>query len=436
MRLNSALKFNKSPLEIIKHGLFKRSITYIFSSFFSKVISFFTLPIFTKYLSQYDYGILATFSAISSLLTGVLGTGGNTLLARRYFGLEEKERNIFISNILEVILINSVIVGIICFLFKNIITNIIKFNTILILLVIFSSLSSMIITILTRLFQLKKEAIKFAVFTNSSALIGIILSLFAIIKLGLKWEGVIGATILNSFIFLIISIFLFKLEKIKLHFSIKYLKELYFLGTPLIVGHISGWTNNMIDKLMINNLINIEATGLYSMGYKFGMVIMMIESAFSRAWAPFFYERIERNTETDKLNIVKVTYYIIAGLSIFSLLYGIFAKYFLYFLVDEKFYEAGKYIFLISMAYCFDGIRKLFSGYIIYIGKTNVYTLIIIISAIVNIFLNYILLKRIGLIGAAWATFVSFLVAMILTIIIAVKTYPMPWFILFKRGIK
>jgi len=191
----------------------------------------------------------------------------------------------------------------------------------------------------------------------------------------------------------------------------------------------------MIDRLMINNLINIEATGLYSIGYKFGMVIMILEVAFSKAWLPYFYEKIERNKEVDKLKIVRITYIYTAGLIIFSLFYGYFSKYILYFMVDEKFYAAGKFIFLIAMAYCFDGIRKLFAGYLIYSGRIRLYSFIILLSAGVNVVLNYILLKRIGVIGAAWATFISFAVGLVLVIIAAINCYPMPWFFMHNKNI-
>jgi Na+-driven multidrug efflux pump len=64
-------------------------------------------------------------------------------------------------------------------------------------------------------------------------------------------------------------------------------------------------------------------------------------------------------------------------------------------MVDENFYTAHKFIFLIALAYCFDGIRKLFQGYLIHLGKTKIFSLIIVFSACINIILNYVLLKRI-----------------------------------------
>ncbi len=431
-RVIKSSKYNFNTIRLIfgilKSGLFKRTVIYTFSSSFAALVSFLLLPILTRYLSQYDYGIIATFSAVAGCLTGIIGMGSNALLSRNYFKLEAEERKRYIANILELIFLNSLFILSIFLLFSNFFINLIKLNKILLLLVILTSFASMICTILLTLFQLEKNAVKYAIFSNSSSFINIGISLFLILVVGLKWEGRIMGITLSNLFFSLITIFIFKKKKIVINFSKKYFKELIFLGSPLIAAHIFGWANNMIDRLMINNLISIEATGLYSIGYKFGMVIMIIEVAFSRAWLPYFYEKIESNKDIDKLNIIKITYIYSAGLIIFSLFYGFFSRYLLYFMVDRKFYAAGKFIFLISMAYCFIGIAKLFLGYLVYEGRTTIYTFILAFSAGINIIVNYILLNTIGLIGAAWATFISFGVLLILSITIANKYHPMPWF--------
>jgi len=430
-RLVKSSKYNfnsiRGVLNILKSGLLKRTAIYTFSSSFGTLVSFLLLPVFTRYLSQYDYGIIATFSAVIACLTGVVGMGSNTLLSKNYFGLDLKERKIYIANILGLIIVNSLFIMCILLIFGNFFSSLIKISITLLLLSVIVSSGNMIYAILLTLYQLKKQAMKYAIISNSKTLIEISISLFFILVMSLKWEGRIGGITLSTLLFLVITLLIFKKEKIVLTFSGKYFKELVFLGSPLIISHISGWANNMIDRLMINNLISVEATGIYSIGYKFGMIIMIIEVAFSRAWLPYFYEKIEGNKNVDKLNIVKITYIYTTGLIIFSLFYGYFSKYLLYFMVDNKFYAAGKFIFLIAMAYCFDGILKLFSGYLIYSGRIKLFSSIIAISAGVNIVLNYILLRRIGIIGAAWAAFISFAVELVLVVVAAVKCYPMPW---------
>jgi O-antigen/teichoic acid export membrane protein len=367
---------------------------------------------------------------IVTCLNGVVMVGGNTLLAKEYFNNSDIEIRHYAGNILGMTLLCGAIVFIVCFVvasFSESFPRFIKISNFLMLLAVIIACSNAIIALLTTLFQLQKKAVSYAIFLNSKTIADITISLFLIIIVGLKWQGRIAGISTGSLVFLVIAIFIFRSNGIGFKFPARYGRQILLLGLPLILAHVTGWANEMIDKLMINNLLNVESTGLYSVGYRFGMVVLMIETAFSRAWLPFFYETVNKNNRVDDLRIVKVTYIYIAGLIVFSLSFGLFGKHLLYFMVDKKFFAAGQFIFLISMAYCFDGIWKMFIGYLIHKGRTKTYSYIILISAIVNIVLNYILLQKIGLIGAAWATFISFGVGAILTIFAGCRSYPMPW---------
>jgi len=416
-----------SFLTKIRSGLFRRTLVYVFSYFLSSLIGFLLLPILTKYLSPYDYGIIETFLVLIALLTGILGWGGNTLLAKEYFKLDCEQQIKYISNILGVILVIFLFTLCAFFIFGPFFPNIIKLSKTLLFVALFVSFADMIITILLVLFQLEKKTFLYALFCNSKVLLDLFLSIFFILVVGLKWEGRIIGITFSSLVFLFVSFLILKKRKIKFCFSFEHIKRILCIGFPLALSHMSGWTNNMIDKLMINNLIGLESTGLYALGYRFGMIVMMLEVSFSRAWLPFFYENINKNRHKNNIKIVKVTYIYLIGLIIFSLLYGFFSKHFLFFMVDQKFYVAGQFIFLISLAYCFDGIQRMFSGYLIYQGKTKTFSGIIFFIAVFNVVANYILLRKIGLIGAAWATFLSFLIGAIITIVISIRSHRMPW---------
>jgi len=183
----------------------------------------------------------------------------------------------------------------------------------------------------------------------------------------------------------------------------------------------------MIDKIMINNLINIESTGLYSIGYRFGMVVKMVETAFSLAWLPFFYENIAKNKYENNLKIVKATYIYLILLFMFAVFFGLIGKYLLFFMVDERFFGASKFILLISIAYFFDGVWKVFTGYLVSSGRMKTYASINMFSALLHLFLSYLLIKYLGLIGAAWATCISMMAGAAVTILIATRVHDMPW---------
>lgn len=416
--------------EKLHSGLFKRTFVYTFSASLNALIAFLLLPLLTRYLSPYDYGIVETFIAFSSFLTSIVIMGGNTLLSKDYFNFDHSVRKNYIGNILSIIFITFIFLFVLVSIFSfssNFLSNLLKISNILILLAVMFSFTNAINVMVLTLFQLEEKAKNFAMFINSKTFVEITISIFLIVALGMKWEGRIAGMLIGGLLFFGVSIVICRTRDINFMFSIHHAKNILLLGIPLVFAQLSGMTNEIIGKIMINNIIDVSSTGLYSVGYRFGMVVMIVETSFSRAWLPFFFKNIKENKYKNNLKIVKATYTYIIGLIVFAILFGIFAKYLLYIMIDKRFFAAGQFIFLISMAYCFDGIWKMFIGYLIHKGKTRTYSFIVFISASVNIVLTYILLKRIGLIGAAWATFISFGIGAALTLIVGIRSHPMPW---------
>lgn len=414
----------------LQSGLLRRTFVYTASASLNALVAFLLLPVLTKYLTPYDYGVVETFLAATACLTGLIMFGGNTLLSKEYFGFSEEERSHYISNILGVACISCLVlsVGFIVFSrFSDLFLNLLKISNGLILLIIVMAFANAVAAMLLTLFQLEKKTRPFALLSNARSIIEILISLFCVVVLGMNWQGRILGVLVTGFLSTLAVLFIFRKKRISITFPARYGKHILLAGAPLLVAHFTGWINEMVDKIMITNILDAESTGIYSIGYRFGMVVMMVETAFSLAWLPFFYENIRKNSIVNDLRIVKATYLYIALLFLFAVCFGLGGKYLLFAMVDEKFYAASQFVFLVSMAYCFSGIWKSFTGYLIYKGRMKAYSNIVLAAAVVNIVLNYVLLKKIGLIGSAWATFISLALGALLTVIMGTRCHPMPW---------
>ncbi len=416
---------------LVRSGLFRRTFIYTFSAALNALVNFLLLPVLTRYLTPYDYGIVETFTALNSLFTCIVLMGSNTIVSKEYFKQTDHNRGVFLGNLLLFVGMNSALILLIIFvsgLFGEGLSGLFEIGDYLILLVVVASFFNAVITLLLTLFQLEKKPQKYALFMNSKTLSDIFLSLFFIIGIGMAWEGRISGVLVCGLLFFILAASVFYRRKCQFNISQFKPSTLYSFGVPLMVAQIAGWALEASDKLMVTQMIDLQSTGLYSVGYKFGMVVMILGTAFSRAWLPFFFEKINENSRMNNLKIVRATYLFMVFIGIFSIVYGFCGEYLLYLVIDERFHMAGSFVMLISIGYFFDGIWKLFIGYLIHEGRTKIYSGIVLFSGVLNVVLNYVLISRIGLIGAAWATLMSFAVGAVLTIAISTKIHPMPWF--------
>jgi len=420
----------QKPISKLNFELLTGTFVYGFSGFFAAALSFLLLPVLTRYLSPYDYGIIETFITVVTLLTGVIIAGENTLLTKEYFNLDVHGRKNYVENALGFVTLTGAFIMILFLILSavsNILPSILKISNSLILWVIIVSFSAAVISILLTLFQVERKFKLFSMFVNVQILCDVGISLFLIIVVKMQWEGRITGMVASNLVFLALALLIFRKRNVTIRFPKNYAKAIFIIAPPFVLAHTSGWINEMVNKIMINNIQGIDATGIYSIGYRFGVIILLIQEAFGKVWFPFFYENIKENSELHNRMIVKNTYRYFAALIIFSLIYGFFGNRLLHMFVDKRFFAAGQFVFLISMGYCLYGVWKVFIGYLIYKGKIKTYSNIVIFVALTNIALNYFLLKKIGLIGAAWATFISFAIGAILTMFFAVRSHRMPW---------
>lgn len=414
---------------LLGSSLFRRSFVYTVSASLSALTNFLLLPVLTRYLSPADYGIIETFLALVTLLIALMILGGNTSLSKDYFKLPEADRGIYIGNALCLVGAAGLFLGA-ALVFLPASAGLARWLHVpagVVYLAAFAAFARAVIALTQILFQLQKRAKTYAVFTNSATLGELTLSVFLIVGLGLQWKGRVTGITVSYTLAAVASLVWLRRNGLVRMLPLKYARAILRNSLPLVVAQVGGWTQIMVDRLIISHLVDPSATGLYAVGSRFAMVILMIETSFSLAWLPFIYEGLNRNNAATNLKIVRATYLYSLGLLGFSLIFGLTSRFLLYAMVSKRYFGAGAYILLLSLAYCADGIWKMFLGYLLHHDRSTVYAVILCASATIDITLCYTLVMRFGPIGAAWATLASFLFGMVTTMLVAVRTHKMPW---------
>ncbi|MGC8816081.1 MAG: lipopolysaccharide biosynthesis protein [bacterium] len=108
---------------VFKSNLFKLSSIYTIANVIGVVIPFLLLPILTRYLTPYDYGILSMYSTLYSFLAQLAAFSSNSYIFTIWF----KENLDLIKKInFNIILLNIIsffVIFFILYLFKSIIFN-------------------------------------------------------------------------------------------------------------------------------------------------------------------------------------------------------------------------------------------------------------------------------------------------------------------------
>lgn len=408
--------------------IIKNSSIYLGSSVINKMIPFLLLPIMTKYLSPKEFGILSIYLILISFYSAFIGMAIQTNISKNFFKVSKEDLSLLIGNILIILTTTFTIYLILTYFITFFFDDVFSISSKWLLAIPFISVMMMINEINTTILRNEQRAYIFGVFEISNTLIKMSLTVLFLVVFSLSWYSQVIGTLIGTIVFFFIGLlYMKKRNYITMDFNKEKIKSILNISLPLIPHVLGGIVIAMSDRLFIEQMVSLEAVGIYSVGYMFGMVVMLFTDAFIKAWSPWFYKNLTNPTDEKKRKIVKYSYIYIFGIFILAALISLVAELILPYFVDEKFYNAKEFILWIALGYAVHGVYKIFFPYLVHISRTSFLAVSTVIAAIINLILNYFFIKYYGAIGAAYSTIVSFSVSAMLVFWYQNQNYYMPW---------
>ena len=421
---------------ILKHKLFKNSFVYAGSNVIRRAIPFLLLPVLTRYLTPTDYGVVATFQVLLAITIVFVNLNMPGAVAVVFFKIEKQQLKVYVGNAVFILFISFILTFGMIYAVKAPLSHLVKFPENWLPIIVVIALSQSVFTLILTLWQVEQKPLPYGIFQILQTILNVALSLIFVVALNWQWQGRLIGVIITSIIFGFISLFIiYRRKYIKFNFNKAYIKDALLFGIPLIPHALGGLIMTSIDRVFINSMVNVAATGIYTVGYQVGMIIGLLATSFNQAWSPFLFEKLKENNIGTKIRIVKFTYLYGVGIIAIALSLSLVAPWFLKFFVSKDFHCAYKYVFWIALGYAANGMYFMVVNYIFYVKKTYILAWVTFFSAGVNIILNYFFIKANGAIGAAQATTITFFVRFVLTWVLSCRVYKMPWAVwLWRQG--
>lgn len=415
-------------VEVLKKNLFQGFAIYLGSSVLNKAIPFLLLPVLTYYLTTTEYGILAIYQVMISFGMPIVGMNMHTNLDRNFFSKEKEYVAVLMFNILLVLVVSSTIFLIFISLYLSLGGT--QFSIpqrwlfVLPVIAFMNMLNTFNLTILRN----RKRPAEYGSFEILRTSLDLSVSVLLIVVCSFGWEGrangILWATILIGILSLAR---IWNSGYLKIQFSLNKIREILKISVPLIPHVLGGVIIVLSDRIFIDQMVSTSAVGIYTVGYQFGMMMMLVVVAFNKTWSPWVYELLAEEKKENKKTIVKATY-LVSGVYILLAFIVSGISYYLLPLMTPKDYHAGiVFVIWIAMGYAFNGMYTLVFPYGVHVGKTSYLGITTFSAAIINLAANYYLIKINGPLGAAQATLISYSIMFISVWWYSNRLYPMPW---------
>ena len=370
----------------------------------TQLITFFLLPVYTAVLSNEEYGVVDLLNTLTSLLLPIVTLQIEQGIFRYLIDCRENnEKQIkLITTIIRFMIIQSIACIVIFLCVSPFIHNEYKYFLMANLLMgIFSSL----------LLQICRGLGDNATYAIGSFITGaftVVLNVIFIVAFRWGAYGMLGATAISNFI---CAVYIFLKKKIYKYikskqFDKKILKEIIKYSVPLIPNMISWWIVSASDRTIISAVIGIAQNGIYSAANKFSGVFTTLYSVFNLTWTES--AAININSEDRDEFFSKILDFVIRFFG--SLCLGTIAimPFVFNILINEKFAKAYYQIPILILGSVFNILVSFLGS--IYVAKklTKEIAKTSVIAAIINIFVNIVLIKSIGLYAASISTVIAY----------------------------
>lgn len=220
--------------------------------------------------------------------------------------------------------------------------------------------------------------------------------------------------IIDTFILALGLIYFYKKQNLllsKWKFSTDTAKYLLKQSWPMILSGIAISLYMKIDQIMIANILNNVSVGYYAVAVKFSEMWLFITVALTNSLFPAIINA-KKESEIKYKNRILNLYRLLVLISIsISILIYIFADYIVLYTYGDEYKESiyllQLYVWSIIFVFLNNGSWKWYLAE----NLQHIATIRLFIGAGVNIFLNLWWIEEYGLVGAVYATLVSYAIA-------------------------
>lgn len=408
--------------------LLKESALYSLTAIASPFIGIILVPIYTRVFSPDEYGIIELITTITALLTVFLIAGLETGIGRYFVdtGASDDKRKIASTGIAYLAITSAIVIAVLM-VFSNDLSSLLfhSSNYSNVLLVALACVPFIVlVSSFANLLRFRLQPMRAVFLALGTLLLQTALIIVFVVVMNTGMVGIYIATLITQVVFTLMG-FILTYDSYALVFSWTRLKLILAFGLPYLLLSFCYFIMTNSDRYFLNYYQGLGEVGIYGIGYKVASVIGVAVMGFQLAWGPFIYSTYK--DEDAKRTFARVFDYVSVAACILLLGLSLFSRELLYIFTTAQYYGAYKIVPFISAGLIIYTLGGYFSIGVGIEKKTIHVAWTGVVAALVNLSLNWLLIPRFGMIGAAVSAVFSFLLLAVLLMVISQKLYKIPY---------
>lgn len=318
-----------------------QTAVYVIGVLIGRAFSFLLLPVYTRYLSPADYGIIQLIDLTFDVLTLVAGTR----LAAGLFHFHEKastvdQKNQVLSTTMIALAGAYAIVAGVAAIFASTLSQLVfdaPIHTTLIRIASVSFLCQGLLIVPLAEIRRREQPRLFVALNSGKLILQAGLNVFFLVVMKYGLFSMFLSTLITSAIFAI-GLTGYLIRQAGLHFSAPILRNLIRFGLPLVATQVATIFTTFGDRFFLRRSVDeafpghptagVAAVGIYALAYQFGFLLAALAlDPFSSVWQPVRFKLAQQDNRDSifsrafiMLNVMLVTIGVGIGLFVHDLL--------------------------------------------------------------------------------------------------------------------
>lgn len=394
-------------------GVSKHTLIYGLGPIFQKSLGFLLLPVYTHYLTPADYGILELITIGIAIWIMIANQGMGTAFFKYYpWDDPEKETECVSTAFFHIFFtgIALAIVSLAALFFID--ASVLRINGTnlksLLVIAVWSGFFQIVVIVPFQKLRAQMRSKKYVVVSTLGFAVNLLINILLIVVFHMGLLGLLLGNMIASA--LVAAMLGFSIRKV-LHirkFSVQLMKKMIKYGYPLIPGGFSYFFLSIMDRIFIQSMCSASDLGLYSLGARIANIVgIVFIGPFLLVW-PSLYFRWYKTEEGGKA-LGRVGRLFFGCLCLGALLLSLGAPAVIRGITGSQFWSAYQYVPPLLISQVGWGYFNLKNIGFNLLNKTKFLPLTLISSTLLNAILNYVFILRMGAMGAALATAVSYI---------------------------
>lgn len=384
----------------------KNTAIFFVGNVLSKLITFILLPMYTSVIPTEQMGIYDVSITLTTMLLSVCYFEiWSAVLRYLYDEKNEQDKNRVLKSGFQIFFMSSILFAVVC----SIVSAVMNYQYVL--LIVGYGIAYGASSLLTFVARGLGRNMEFSISGVLNTLIQLSLNVLLLTVFKVDYSALYISYIVGTMCQTVYLVHCTDLPKrLRAQTNQELTREMLKYAVPLCLNTVAYWVLNSSNRLVYNTLYGNAASGIYSIGNRFGSIIALATTCFSYAWQDLAFTSAASSPKEASALYTKACNKYQQFLTAATAMILPFIKIVFPFLIKGDYTSADEIIPTFIIVAVISGYSAFIGNVFYAIKDTKIISISTIVAAITNLLICYPLIRAMGAFGTNIAIIIAFAV--------------------------